>query len=56
MTGDAAAREAIRAEARRLGFDAVGFTEARLPPEARARLDAFLAEGAHGSMDWMAPR
>jgi epoxyqueuosine reductase len=49
-------REAIRAEARRLGFDTVGFAEARLPPEARARLDTFLAEGMHGEMGWMADR
>ncbi len=47
---------AIRAEARRLGFDAVGFTEALLPAETRARLDAFLAEGMHGTMGWMADR
>jgi epoxyqueuosine reductase len=46
----------IRAEAERLGFDAVGFTRATLPPEARARLDAFLAAGRHGTMGWMAER
>jgi epoxyqueuosine reductase len=51
-----AAREAIRAEALRLGFDAVGFTQAHLPEEARARLDAFLAAGMHGTMGWMADR
>jgi epoxyqueuosine reductase len=49
-------RPAIRAEAERLGFDAVGFAEATLPPEARARLDAFLAAGHHGTMGWMAAR
>ena len=46
----------IRAEARRLGFDAVGFTAATLPAEARARLDRFLAEGMHGTMGWMEAR
>ena len=51
-----AARETIRAEARRLGFDAVGFTEAQLPEEARTRLGAFLAEGAHGTMGWLEAR
>jgi epoxyqueuosine reductase len=51
-----AAREAIRIEALRLGFDAVGFAEAHLPEEARARLDAFLADGLHGTMAWMADR
>jgi epoxyqueuosine reductase len=49
-------KEAIRAEARRLGFDAVGFCEALLPPEARARLDAFVEGGAHGTMAWMETR
>jgi len=49
-------KDAIRAEALRLGFDAVRFTAATLPPEARARLDAFLAAGAHGTMDWMERR
>jgi epoxyqueuosine reductase len=49
-------REAIRAEARRIGFDAVGFAEARLPEEARVRLDAFLDAGMHGGMGWMAER
>jgi epoxyqueuosine reductase len=50
------AKALIRAEAARLGFDAVGFTRASLPPEARARLDAFLAAGRHGTMGWMADR
>ncbi len=47
---------AIRAEALRLGFAAMGFAAATLPPEARARLDAFLAAGRHGGMGWMAER
>ncbi len=55
MTG-ADASDAIRHEARRLGFDAVGFAEAVLPDEVRARLDAFLAEGLHGTMGWMEDR
>jgi len=46
----------IRAEAERLGFDAVGFTRATLPAEARARLEAFLAAGRHGTMRWLAER
>ncbi len=49
-------RTVIRAEAERLGFDAVGFTRATLPPEARTRLDAFLAAGRHGTMRWLAAR
>jgi epoxyqueuosine reductase len=51
-----AAREAIRAEALRLGFDAVGFARAELGPEARERLRAFLAAGMHGEMGWMEAR
>jgi epoxyqueuosine reductase len=46
----------IRAKATALGFDAVGFTEARLGPEAGARLRQFLADGHHGEMGWMAAR
>ncbi|WP_431269124.1 tRNA epoxyqueuosine(34) reductase QueG [Dankookia sp. P2] len=50
------AAEAIRAEALRLGFGTVGFTEALLPDAVRARLDAFLEAGMHGGMGWMADR
>ncbi|UFN49018.1 tRNA epoxyqueuosine(34) reductase QueG [Roseomonas sp. OT10] len=50
------AREAIRAEALRLGFDAVGFARAHLGPEVRERLAAFLAAGMHGEMGWLAER
>ncbi len=46
----------IRAEALRLGFDAVGLTRALLPEAARARLEASLDAGHHGSMDWMERR
>ncbi|MDO9707238.1 tRNA epoxyqueuosine(34) reductase QueG [Paracraurococcus lichenis] len=51
-----AARDLIRAEALRLGFDRVGFTEALLPAAVRARLDAFLAAGMQGGMGWLADR
>jgi epoxyqueuosine reductase len=47
---------AIRAEAQGLGFTTLGFTAARLPPEARARLDHFLAGEMHGTMGWLAER
>ena len=50
------AADAIRAEARRLGFDAIGFGPARLGPEIRERLQAFLADGMHGGMGWMEAR
>ncbi len=39
-----------------LGFEAIGFAPARLGPETRERLAAFLAAGRHGTMDWMAAR
>jgi epoxyqueuosine reductase len=56
VTATIAPTSAIRAEALRLGFSTIGFTAARLPPEARARLDQFLAEEMHGSMGWLADR
>jgi epoxyqueuosine reductase len=49
-------RDAIRAKALALGFDAVGFAPAALAPTARQRLAAFLAAGYHGQMDWLAER
>lgn len=46
--------EALKAEALRLGFDACGISKAeRLDPEAR-RLEQWLNEGRHGTMQWMA--
>lgn len=50
-----APRERIVAEARRLGFDAVGFARADMPLDADfARYEAFVAEGRHGEMGWLA--
>lgn len=53
-------RDAIRAEASRLGFDAVGFARADLAPHARAerlqRLGEFLEAGWHGDMEWLGER
>lgn len=43
----------IRAEARRLGFDAAGFAPARLPEEVQQRLRRFLELHYHGTMQWM---
>ena len=47
-------REAIREEALAMGFDAVGFAEARLAAAARSDLGEFLARGYHGDMGWLA--
>jgi epoxyqueuosine reductase len=50
----AAIREAIRDQALAMGFDAVGFAEARLAGKARADLGEFLDRGYHGDMGWLA--
>ena len=50
------ARDLIRAEALRIGFDAVGFARAHLAEEARTRLQRFLADGMHGGMGWLEAR
>src|SRR5579884_1285985 len=50
---DGSPKEAIRSRALEAGFDAVGFARAESPPDAGARLSAFLAEGRHGEMEWM---
>ncbi len=47
-------KAALVAQARAHGFDAVGVTRPDAAPEAKARLERFLAEGAHGDMVWMA--
>ncbi|MDG4899202.1 MULTISPECIES: tRNA epoxyqueuosine(34) reductase QueG [unclassified Mesorhizobium] len=47
-------RALIDAEARRAGFDAVAVTRPDAIPLAPARLAEFVAEGFHGSMDWIA--
>jgi epoxyqueuosine reductase len=53
-------RDAIRDEALRLGFDAVGFAPANLAPEARdqrlQRLGEFLDAGWQGDMGWLGER
>ncbi|MGE0260084.1 MAG: tRNA epoxyqueuosine(34) reductase QueG [Alphaproteobacteria bacterium] len=47
-------REAIRAEALAVGFDAVGFAPAHLGEEARADLRTYIERGYHGDMGWLA--
>jgi epoxyqueuosine reductase len=46
-------RTHLAARAHALGFDSVGVTRPDAAPEAKARLERFLAEGAHGDMGWM---
>src|SRR3954453_1752771 len=50
----AAIREAIRAEALAIGFDAVGFAPAHLADGAHAGLREFIERGYHGDMGWLA--
>jgi epoxyqueuosine reductase len=52
----AAIRDAIRAEALALGFDAVGFARAHLAEEARGNLAEYLRRGYHGDMGWLAAK
>jgi epoxyqueuosine reductase len=44
----------VRAKARALGFDVCRVTSAEAPARARNDLSAWLAQGAHGDMTWMA--
>jgi epoxyqueuosine reductase len=46
----------IAAEARTLGFDAVGFAKAALPESTGNDLTEWLARGSHGEMGWMAAK
>jgi len=53
-TSNPALRRKIAEQASALGFDAVGFADARAPWDAADRLATFLANGFHGDMGWMA--
>ena len=48
--------EAIRAEAKRLGFVACGFTTADAADGAGLELKRWLEAGHHGTMSWMESR
>ena len=59
MVNDAAIsdlRTRLAAEAERLGFAACGFAPATDDPLRARRLEEWLGEGFHGSMEWMASR
>ncbi len=46
----------IRAKARALGFDHIGFAPAQISERDQARLEQMIAQGEYGSMGWMANR
>jgi len=48
--------DALVAEARALGFVACGFASAEEDPVRSERLEEWLGEGHHGSMEWMETR
>src|SRR5262249_49388690 len=54
LSDPAALKNALIAAARTHGFDVVGITRPDSIPQAAERLRRFLAEGAHGDMDWLA--
>jgi len=56
MTTNKSLTAAIRLQAEALGFVACGITHADAAPESAARLNEWLASGAHGDMGWMAER
>jgi len=49
-------RKGLEREARALGFDAFGIARADAAPAMGARLRAWLTDGCHGGMIWMAAR
>jgi len=46
--------EALRRQARELGFDRLGIAKADLPASVSEGLDSYIAAGRHGTMGWMA--
>jgi len=48
-----AIKTALTEQARTRGFDCLGVTRPDAVPEAKARLERFLADGAHGDMIWL---
>jgi epoxyqueuosine reductase len=54
LSEPAAIRSALAEQARARGFDAFGVAKPDAAPELKARLESFLADGAHGDMTWLA--
>lgn len=46
----------ITAQAKLIGFDAVGFSPAELPPEIAENLAGYIDSGSHGEMNWIAEK
>jgi epoxyqueuosine reductase len=53
LTDPAEIKTALSEQAKLRGFDVAGITKPDAVPEAKARLERFLADGAHGDMVWM---
>ena len=53
LNDPSALKAALASAAHQYGFDTVGITRPDSIPQALERLRQFLAEGAHGDMDWM---
>jgi epoxyqueuosine reductase len=53
LSEPAALKAALARAAREQGFDVVGVTRPDSIPQAAQRLAQFLADGAHGDMDWL---
>ncbi len=53
MTSARANTDALKAQARALGFDAIGVADVTAPWPAGARLEEFLAAQRHGEMSWI---
>ncbi len=54
LTDPADLRGELAREAKALGFDCLGVTAPDAIPKAFGRLRQFLADGGHGTMDWLA--
>ncbi|HET9903268.1 MAG TPA: tRNA epoxyqueuosine(34) reductase QueG [Xanthobacteraceae bacterium] len=54
MTDPAGIKAALREAASAQGFDVARLVRPDAVPDAASRLRRFIAEGAHGDMDWMA--
>jgi len=54
LTDPVALKAELAREAKALGFDCFGVTAPDAIPKAQARLKQFLADGSHGTIDWLA--